>query len=100
MYGPCRGDQACEADYECTQIGSGPNAGVNWCTQACDVEAQDCPAPSEGDAEPFCRGGNGGGDAQCLLTCEEGTVCPTGMECVVLGGSGGGNAVCVFPADF
>ncbi|MBV1857176.1 MAG: hypothetical protein KUG77_02110 [Nannocystaceae bacterium] len=102
LYGPCPGDQACEGDYECTQIGGGQNAGTNWCTQDCDVEAQDCPAPAQGDAQPFCRGEGGGGGGkggQCLLSCEEDTTCPTGMDCITFG-PGGGVGVCVFPADF
>lgn len=102
IYGPCPGDQACEGDLECQQIGGGPNEGVNWCTQACDVEAQDCPPPSEGDAEATCRGAGGGGDSICVLGCTQETTCPTGMECIAVGGGGGGGGmgICAFPADF
>ncbi len=100
IYGPCPGDMACPGDYTCEQIGGGPFVGANWCTQECDVEANDCPDPAEGDATPICRGAFGpdpGKVGVCQLNCTDKTTCPTDMECMPVGPQGG---FCAFPADF
>lgn len=45
---------------------------VHWCNSNAD-----CPAPLSGDAESVCSD-----DGECFLTCDDGTTCPNGYECV------------------
>lgn len=50
------------------------------CSRGCE-SSSDCPSPTSGTARAECII-HSGGQAECLLGCEGGAVCPDGMQCV------------------
>lgn len=103
-YPPCPGGaKECPDDYDVclpADFGGGGGGGMvpyNWCSMGC-MGADDCPAPSSGDATAVCRGGNGGDMGFCLLSCSDGETCPDGMGCEMTPGPMGG-MICAWPNE-
>lgn len=91
IYDDCP-DNECLDAFECTTVPPDfPDAGANWCTQACDPKGDPCPDAASGTATPVCA--FFGGSPQCALDCSDGD-CPDGMECISAGPAGN---VCMWP---
>ena len=72
-YEPCNDDMPCPGELEC-------NMFVNYCSINCEETM--CPDPPGGDAEPTCSEFSG----NCILPCDDETMCPAGMSCQNVGG--------------
>lgn len=77
----------CQDDGDCTESGAicmSP-IGLSVCAPPCDAP-EGCPPVPDGTAQPQCMPLPPG--AGCLLDCEGGAACPTGMECTSMFGVG------------
>jgi hypothetical protein len=72
----------CEDGEFCVGIQVDPGTWLHACSTEC-AGSGDCPAAPSGTAWPECIPvENTGG---CVLVCEGGATCPSGMECYDLG---------------
>lgn len=78
--GQCPDGSACIGLYN--QYGS---LTAMFCGEEGCGAASDCATPASGNAQPVCVGLEGGGSA-CVLSCERGETCPTGMACIEVPG--------------
>jgi len=73
-YEECQGQGDCDMGLEC-------NMFVGYCSIDCDGDADNCPDPATGNAEPTCSNFSG----NCILPCDNGESCPDGMSCENVG---------------
>jgi hypothetical protein len=75
-YPMCDAMGECKADAMCTMWALENQPYGNICSVPC-MDSGDCPPPPDGNATPYCPPQY----LFCLLVCDGGAQCPTGMMC-------------------
>lgn len=79
-----QGDPACEGAADLCLWTDGVADGTSpagWCSQPCN-EVGECSPPPDGDAMVACTYYGTDLPLRCMLRCENGETCPTGMTCL------------------